>query len=263
MRKLTLVTTATLATLIVGGTVVNAATYEDALHAKSEATIKFTKDTGKPDPENPGEVPDPENPGEIVTPPEENQNAGDLVITYASDLDFGTHEEGKSWEWFAKADKVQVTGEDNNKTDKYVTPFVSIKDFQGASRKGWTLTATLDENFTSTKSNELKGAELSYLNMTSTAPTGAQSPRTAPEVTTGEVKLTKGVAQPIAFGDTTKGYGKHSIALGSLQADEAGKISADSVTNGVKLTTTNKSQPLDEEYKTTITYELKAEPIKS
>lgn len=243
MKAFSLVTTATLVALMVGGTVTNAATYPSATQATTDGTIKFTKNLTPPE-----QIPDPEKPGETVKPEKPgNQNDGDLMITYVSDLNFGTHKEGESWEWFAKADK--MTG------DKYVTPFVSVKDNQGPNRNGWTLTATLDKNFISTDGNELRGAKLLYSNMSSKAPEGAQSPKTAPTVASGEKELTKGVAVQIASADATNGLGLHSIALGNLD-----KRAEDGVTNGVKLTTTNKTQPLDKEYQTSITYELIAEP---
>lgn len=149
---------ALLATTLSSGGSVFAADYTDATTAKTDAIIQFEKDE---DPTNPV---DPTNP-----------TGGELMINYASKLDFGTHKKTETT-FHSKADEMK----DGSK----VTPFVSVKDSRGTDRKGWSLTAKQDDAFKDSNGNELTGAELKLSNLFS-----GNGQVGAPAVSGGEIVL--------------------------------------------------------------------------
>lgn len=99
-----------------------------------EATITFLED------KDTGTIINPDNLGEEVIPVDPlNPNDAELMITYASNLNFGVQSK-QITSWPALADKVWV--DKNHMTTREVTPFVAAKDLQGPERKGWALAVT-------------------------------------------------------------------------------------------------------------------------
>ncbi|EME8125040.1 WxL domain-containing protein [Enterococcus faecium] len=223
---------ALLATTLSSGSSVFAADYTDATTAKTDAIIQFEKDE---DPTNPVDPGDPTNPVDPNDPT--NPTGGELMINYASKLDFGTHKKTET-SFNAKADEMK----DGTK----VTPFISVKDSRGTDRKGWSLTAKQDGAFKDSNGNELTGAELKLSNLFS-----GNGQVGAPSVTGGEIVLND-TDQEIALADATSGTGVNSIGLGNLQADET--------TDGVQLNVPNSTIKNTDQYKTTVTYTLTADP---
>ncbi|MTD40215.1 hypothetical protein GIX45_16665 [Erwinia sp. CPCC 100877] len=242
---------ALLAPTMVGGSVAHAQNYTtdtDGAHATTDANITFDEDK---DPVLPV---DPDNPNHEVKPDNPNTGVGELMISYASNLDFGTGNKKSKGEFFANADNVKDT--DANKTPIKITPFVSIKDSRGADRKGWTLTATLDSDFkTADGKHNLKGATITLSGLYSGA--GSSTDPNAP-TTVGSVELVSlesgGGEQPIATASATSGVGRNSIGLGKLDPTT-------NKTKGVKLNVPN-SIIVEKgvEYKATVTYHLTEAP---
>ncbi|SPP29360.1 WxL domain-containing protein [Brochothrix thermosphacta] len=237
MKKISLVTAATLAALTVGGATVDAASYPNSTEAKTEAKIKFLEDTSV----TPVDPKDPTIPVDPVDPP--NPNVGELMITYASDLDFGDHEKMTN-NWKALGDEM--------KDGSFMAPFVSMKDSRGSEREGWSLQAKLDAPFTTSKGTELTGAELKYSNMTT-----ASTQTGAPTVVSGEVNVNQVSAQEIMSADVDQGVGNWAVGLGSLDGTDA-----KATTNGVALTAPTTTAKDTDTYKTTVTYTLVADPTK-
>ncbi|EME8160665.1 WxL domain-containing protein [Enterococcus faecium] len=207
--------------------------YSDSIHAKSEAIIQFEKDDSPVDPVDPDDPNVPVNP---VNPP--NKNGGELMITYASNLNFGTHKKTET-SFYAQGDEL--------KNGNKITPFVSIKDSRDNTRKGWSLTAKIDGDFADSSGNILKGAELHFSNLYS-----GNGQTNAPEVTQGDIVLNKN-DEEIAKAGVNNGVGLNSIGLGKLDTTT-------NTTNGVKLTVPGSIAKDTEEYKTTVTYTLTADP---
>ncbi|EKK0901670.1 WxL domain-containing protein, partial [Enterococcus faecalis] len=129
---------------------------EDGLSAKTNATVTFEAD------EDTGTIVDPDDPnggdGGVDPVDPSNPEGAELMISYASNLNFGTQsKQGTSWN--ALADKVYKTDENGEKVEAEATPFVATKDSRGASREGWTLTVKQDGAFKD-GDDELKGAEI-------------------------------------------------------------------------------------------------------
>ncbi|EME7219334.1 WxL domain-containing protein [Enterococcus faecium] len=223
---------ALLATTLSSGSSVFAADYTDATTAKTDASIQFDKDEDPTDPVDPS---DPNIPVEPTDPT--NPHGGELMIVYASKLDFGTH---KKLETAFNANADVMTNGDK------ITPFVSVKDSRGTDRKGWSLTAKQDGAFKDSNGNELTGAELKLSNLFS-----GNGQVGAPSVTGGEIVLND-TDQEIAFADATTGSATNSIGLGKLQADET--------TDGVQLNVPKSTVKNTDQYKTTVTYTLTADP---
>lgn len=243
MKIKTLLLSATLLAATVGGSATSyAATYPDATHGKSDAAVEFKADTDPGGPVNPTDPTDPVDPVDPTNP-----NGGELMITYASNLDFGI--QGKlGTEFFAKADKINKDDGSGGVVEENITPFISIKDARGTDRKGWTLTAKLDDVFKDTKGNELTGAELILSNLFS-----GSGQNGAPVTTTGDITLSTTDA-PIATADATQGVGNWAVGLGTLQGTKL------DTTNGVKLSIPGTSIKNNGVYKTTVTYTLTAQP---
>ena len=145
-----------LATATISATEVSAQEYEDATTAKVNSSITFLVDDNPDNPVIPDDPNDPDNPVIPDDPNDPNINGGELMITYASNLNFGDQEKsGTSWN--ALADTV------NGGTA--ITPFVGTKDSRGTDRKGWVLTAKQDDSFKDAEGNELSGAELTFSNL--------------------------------------------------------------------------------------------------
>ena len=222
-----------LATATISATEVSAQEYEDATTAKVNSSITFLVDDN---PDNPVDPNDPDNPVIPDDPNDPNINGGELMITYASNLNFGDQEKsGTSWN--ALADTV------NGGTA--ITPFVGTKDSRGTDRKGWVLTAKQDDSFKDAEGNELSGAELTFNNLFYADKEGA------PEVAPGEVTLNS-APQDIATANSIQGVGSWSVGLGNLEED--------GTTNGVTLSVPATTAKNTGSYTTTVTWELTADP---
>lgn len=208
-----------------------AAEYPDSEHANTTAEIAFEKDdsTELPvDPDDPDKPIDPDEPG--------NGNGSELMISYASNLQFGQQKKSDST-FYAQGDKM--------KDGSFKTPFVSTKDSRGTERKGWSLTAALSKGFTDAENNELKGAELSLSNLYYADVEGA------PTANTGNVVLGT-EAQEVASADSKTGIGSWSVGLGKLDAEK-------NTTNGVKLSIPQTTAKNTATYTAEVTWELTAD----
>lgn len=238
---------AVLAMLSAGG--VSAATtalaqdYEkDGLSAKTNATVTFEAD------EDTGTIVDPDDPdGGGVDPVDpSNPEGAELMISYASNLNFGTQsKQGTSWN--ALADKVKKTDENGEKVEAEATPFVATKDSRGASRKGWSLTVKQDGAFKD-GDDELKGAEIVLSGLQYGGDQGAPKPKTEAITVSNEAK-------EVSNAGVDEGIGAWSLALGSLQGEEGAQT-----TSGVTLNVPSTSAKNTGTYSTTVTWELTADP---
>lgn len=220
-----------LATVASNVTPAFAADYTNATHANTTAGLEFEKDDS---PVNPT---DPDNPGENIDPDKPvNPDGAELMINYASDLQFGKQQKNGT-SFFAQGDKM--------KDGSFKTPFVSTKDSRGTEREGWTLTAALSKGFTDGEDNALKGAELSFSNMYYGEAVGA------PTATAGKVVLGT-EAQEVSKATTTSGIGSWSLGLGKLDAEK-------NVTNGVELSVPSSSAKNTGTYTAEVTWELTAD----
>lgn len=221
-------------TSLVGGTMTTFAEEPNGKTATTKGEITFVAD------EDGGQPVDPEDPNKPVDPSKPiNPGKGELMITYASDFNFGTQKKGET-SWQAQADKM--------KNDELITPFVSTKDTRGTDRQGWSLTAALSKGFEDGQENELKGAELSLSNMFY-----SDKELNAPTASTETLTL-NATGQEVAKADGTTGIGNWSVGLGKLQADNT--------TNGVTLNVPEKSAKNTATYTAEVTWELTADPTK-
>ena len=263
LLKSTLVLTSIVTTgaILSSASIANAdgTSYKDALNAKTTSDLTFIKSDAPTPPTPPGPKPEPEpEPGEDPKPdpnPQPNPQGGELMLSYASNLNFGTQLKSDT-DFFAKADK------GSNGTE--FLPFIGVEDNRGSERKGWKLTAKQDTPFNSTKDNkkQLDGATITFSNLFYDDKAGA------PKAASGDVVLTS-EANDLATADTTTGIGRWSLGLGKLEegivsytADKDGKMTPVKglVTKGVKLSIPNTSVKESDTYTTTITYELIADP---
>ncbi|EPD1725703.1 WxL domain-containing protein [Enterococcus faecalis] len=224
---------------------------EDGLSAKTNATVTFEAD------EDTGTIVDPDDGDEDgggIDPVDPNENGAELMISYASNLNFGTQsKQGTSWN--ALADKVyktdaegnHVVDEDGEKELKEATPFVATKDSRGASRKGWSLTVKQDGAFKD-GDDELKGAEIVLSGLRYGGEHGAPTPK-------AEAITVSDEAKEVSNASTDEGIGAWSLALGKLQGEEGSQT-----TNGVTLNVPSTSAKNTGEYSTTVTWELTADP---
>ncbi|HHZ8017998.1 TPA: WxL domain-containing protein [Enterococcus faecalis] len=221
--------------------------YKDETTAKTKAEITFLED------DDTGNIVDPDNPGDGdgngggVDPVDpSNPNGAELMISYASNLNFGTQKKSAT-SWNALADKVYAN-EAQTET-REVTPFVATKDSRGTSRKGWSLQAKQDDVFKDGSGAVLVGAELSLSNLRYADKNGA------PNATEGKIVLGE-EAKEISLAGTDEGIGAWSLALGELgEAGAQGRT-----TNGVTLSVPSTSAKNTGTYSTTVTWELSADP---
>lgn len=234
--------------------IVNAdATSTDATHVTSKGSIQFSDDKT---PVNPV---DPDNPDTPVVPVNPiNPNGAELMITYASDINFGTQSKSAGNSWNAYADKVKApTKEDANAT-KDVVPFVSVKDSRGTDRKGWKLTVKQDDDFKNGNA-VLAGATLKFSGLRYAD--GDLMPTAVPSTIT----LTK-EAQNVATADATHGSGNTSLALGTLKEEteksydkEGNEVNTKvNKTAGINLSVPTGTVINTGTYTTSVTYELTA-----
>lgn len=232
-----------LGSVIGGATTALAAEYDGAEKATSEATITFIKDE---DSVNPVDPDDPDNPIDPVDPI--NPEGAELMISYASNFNFGEQEKNGST-WNALADKVYT---DETKTEtKEVVPFVATKDNRGTDRNGWTLTVKQDGDFKDANDNVLKGAELTLSGLRYASTTNA------PSITPNTVTLTN-TATEVAISDENTGVGNWSLALGTLEGEEGSQT-----TSGVTLSVPKTTVKNTGTYSTSVTWELAADPAAS
>lgn len=231
--------------------------YEGALSAETEAKVTFLED------DETGNIVDPDDPdggdedgnGGVDPVDPTNPNGAELMISYASNLNFGTQSKSAT-SWNALADKVWAN-EEHTET-KEVTPFVATKDSRGTSRKGWVLTAKQDAPF---KNGEdiLKGAEINLSGLRYAGVTGA------PEASFDENGITLGdEPKQISIAGEETGIGAWSLALGSLDGSVEQGEGEDKVTNqttsGITLSVPSTSAKNTGTYSTTVTWELAADP---
>ncbi|WP_242366054.1 WxL domain-containing protein [Enterococcus faecalis] len=223
-----------------GGVVSFAAEYPSPTKAKTDAAITFEKGE---DPDKPVDPEDPDKPVDPVDPI--NPNGDELMLTYVSNFNFGSQKKTDS-KWQALADRVYT---DTSKSDtREVVPFVATKDVRGTDRKGWVITARLESAFKDSNGNELKGAEMNLSNMNYIKEEGA------PLIVNEKVTLST-EAQEISKATSENGVGNWSLALGQLQGTEGSKT-----TNGVELNVPTTSTKNATTYKTSIIWELTADP---
>lgn len=223
-------------TTILGGTTAFAANeegYTDATNVTSDGKITFSQDDDVVNPVDPNDPDTPINPVDPVNP-----NGAELMINYASNLNFG--EQAKSGNsWNALADNLVGGGT--------IAPFISTKDSRGTDRTAWTLTVKQDGEFKDSNENVLRGAELTYTNLFYADREGA------PTAKTGDITLST-IAQELSSASETTGIGNWSLGLGELQED--------GTTTGVKLTVPQTSAKNTDTYTATVTYELTADATK-
>lgn len=226
------------------------ANYIDATTAETEAKITFLKDedTGNiVDPDNPDGGDEDGNGGGVDPVDPTNPNGAELMISYVSNLNFGTQSKSAT-SWNALADKVYAN-EAHTET-REVTPFVATKDSRGTSRKGWSLQAKQDGVFKDGSGAVLVGAELSLSNLRYANLKGA------PNASEGKIVLGE-EAKEISLAGTDEGIGAWSLALGSL-GEEPGEQGR--TTNGVTLSVPSTSAKNTGTYSTTVTWTLSADP---
>lgn len=231
----------------------DSATYTDATHVTTKGFIKFSDDNTPVNPVNPD---DPDVPVDPVDPI--NPNGAELMITYASNINFGTQSKSASNSWNAYADKIKAPTEDDANATKDIVPFVSVKDSRGTDRKGWSLTVKQDGDF---KNGDavLTGAILKYSGLR------YAEGDMEPNATAGDITLSKD-AQAIATADATHGAGNSSLALGTLKEETEKSYDQDGKEVDTKVNKTagiNLSVPAGTvintgTYTTSVTYELTA-----
>ena len=224
--------------------------YSSAIQAKTQSDLTFIKSDTPTPPLPPGPQP---NPAPNPTP---NPNRGELLLSYAPNLKFGTQVKTDTT-FFAKADI------DSNGIE--FLPFIGVQDNRGSERKGWKLTAKLDSPFQSTKDSkkQLAGAVVTFSNLFFDDKAGA------PKAVSDDVILSSD-AKDLATADTTTGVGTWSLGLGSkleegvvdYTVDKEGKTTPvkGKVTQGVTLSIPSTSVKDSDTYTTTITYDLISDP---
>lgn len=213
-----------------------------------QTTITFLED------KDTGNIIDPDNPENGVEPVEPvNPYGAELMISYASNLNFGTHKAKTATSFNALADNVWAN-EEHTITRK-VTPFVAIKDTRGANRKGWVLTAKQDGEFEGENKQPLKGAEISFSNF------GYPKLVGAPVINSNEVVLNH-EAKELAKADNQQGIGAWTLKLGTLDKEIAQGEENEmyQTTSGVKLSIPANSQIDTQMYSTSVTWELAVDP---
>ncbi|EKB7620666.1 WxL domain-containing protein [Enterococcus faecalis] len=261
-KKQLFASAAVLAMLSAGGastaTTVLAADYgEDGLSASTEAKVTFLED------DDTGTIIDPDNPdggdgdgdGGVDPVDPTNPNGAELMISYASNLNFGVQsKQGTSWH--ALADKVWDDKE--AETTREVTPFVATKDSRGTDRKGWALTAKQDGDFKDGAGEVLKGAEISLSGLRYAELDGAPKPVAAEKIVLGTE------AQDVSTAGADEGIGAWSLAFGqldgSVEQGEEGAEETVKTTSGITLSVPSTSAKNTGTYSTTVTWELVADP---
>lgn len=224
---------------------------EQATKVSKKGSITFKDDN---QPVNPVDPVDPDVPVDPVNPI--NPSGAELMITYASNLDFGNQLKTQN-NWHALADTVKISA--SSDSTRSIVPFVSVKDSRGTERKGWVLEATKDDDFKDEDGNILPGASLTLSNL------NYADRQNAPVATEGSVELNN-EAVVIAKADAEQGSGVSSLAFGQLQKEKE-KTRNDKVsrsdqlvdkTAGVTLSVLPGSIVNSKNYTTSITYELVA-----
>ncbi|MEB7428076.1 WxL domain-containing protein [Enterococcus faecalis] len=215
---------------------------------EKETKITFLEDNDT------GTIIDPEDPGNGVTPVDPvNPNGAELMISYASNLNFGVHKSKTGTSFNALADKVWA---DETQTEtREVTPFVATKDSRGVSREGWVLTARQENEFVGENKQPLKGAELSLSNLSYANLVGAPT-ATANKIVLGQE------AKEVAKAGMNQGIGAWSLAMGQLDSSvEQGEDKVMSkTTSGITLSLPANTVIDTQTYSTTVTWELATDP---
>ncbi|EOJ65471.1 WxL domain-containing protein [Enterococcus faecalis] len=235
--------------------------YED-IESKAVVTVKETQTTAFEketkitflEDNDTGTIVDPDNPDGGINPVDPiNPNGAELMISYASNLNFGLHKSKTGTSFNALADKVWV--DESHTETKEVTPFVATKDSRGASRKGWVLTARQENAFIGENQQPLKGAELSLSNLAYADLVGA------PTATTNKIVLNE-EAKEVAKAGINQGVGAWSLAMGQLDGSiEQGEDKVmNKTTSGITLSLPANTVIDTQTYSTTITWELATDP---
>lgn len=208
-----------------------------ATNVSKKGMITFREDN------NPSYPVDPEAPENPVIPQEPvNPNGAELMIIYASNLDFGKQSK-HDLEWNALTDKIK----DDSSSGQFrnVVPFVSVKDSRGSDRKGWKLEVKKDDEFKDEGGNILKGATLTYSNLHYSGQSNV------PEATPGDIQINRDAAV-IASANNTQGSGITSLALENIKKETTDQ------TSGVTLDVLPGTIINSKTYTSSITYELVA-----
>ncbi|HGW2901599.1 TPA: WxL domain-containing protein, partial [Enterococcus faecalis] len=180
----------------------------------------------------------------------------ELMISYASNLNFGAHKSKTATSFNALADKVYADAE--HTTTKEVTPFVATKDSRGTDRKGWSLQAKLDDAFKDGSGAVLEGAELSLSQLRYANVEGA------PTVSAAEKLVVDQEGVEVSNAGKEQGIGAWSLALGQLDGDvkqgEEDNEETFKTTSGVTLSVPSTTSKNTSTYSTTVTWELIADP---
>ncbi|OTP19983.1 WxL domain-containing protein [Enterococcus mundtii] len=236
MKKIVMMGTVLMGTVL-GGEIVRAVDYESATKATSNGQIVVLENDDN------NHIPDPEDPDKPVEPEVPvNPNPGQLKINYVSDFDFGNQKN--------TSQAVSINAEldtlfDANGEELHRVPFIATEDLRGTERTGWELRVSQPTNFMDSNGNELAGATISLNNLHYT------NEINTPTVTNGELVINQ-EEQTIVRADKTQGMGAWSLALG--KANNEGKT--DGVTLNIPANTTKNNTT----YKTSIVWELIAEP---
>ncbi|HBI1784205.1 TPA: WxL domain-containing protein [Enterococcus faecalis] len=226
--------------------------------ATTQATVTFLED------DETGTIVDPDNPdggdedgnGGVDPVDPTNPNGAELMISYASNLNFGAHKSKTATSFNALADKVYADAE--HTTTKEVTPFVATKDSRGTDRKGWSLQAKLDDAFKDGSGAVLEGAELSLSQLRYANVEGA------PTVSAAEKLVVDQEGVEVSNAGKEQGIGAWSLALGQLDGEvkqgEEDNEETFKTTSGVTLSVPSTTSKNTSTYSTTVTWELVADP---
>uniref|UniRef100_UPI00163CC2D3 bacterial Ig-like domain-containing protein n=3 Tax=Enterococcus faecalis TaxID=1351 RepID=UPI00163CC2D3 len=235
--------------------------YED-IESKAIVTVKETQTTAFEketkitflEDNETGTIIDPEDPNGKVDPVDPtNPNGAELMITYASNLNFGLHKAKTATTFNALADKVWV--DETHTETREVTPFVATKDSRGATREGWVLTARQESEFIGANNQPLKGAELSLSKLSYADLVGA------PVANVNKIVLSQ-EAKDVAKAGKNQGVGAWTLAMGQLDRSiEQGEDKTTSkTTSGITLSLPANTVIDTQTYATTITWELATDP---
>ncbi|WP_088809378.1 MULTISPECIES: WxL domain-containing protein [Listeria] len=235
---------------LVASAVLTTAIFSESIHVlavdggsiTSDADLTYEKNTSTTnpiDPTEPGNVitPDPDNPGQPGT-------AGPLSIDFASNLRFGLQKmSGKQETYYAHLTKVVETA---TGAKKEVPNYVQVTDNRG-SNGGWHLTVKQNGQLMN-GANALEGAQISLLNSTLVTLHDGNVPTANTLITLDPVS---GDAVEIVNAQAGTGSGTWANLFGKDVSEAA---------TSVKLVVPGKTQKVEGQYKTTLTFELVDSP---
>lgn len=221
MKKITLLGTLLVSTILLGGTVVAFADGEATplpAGSKATATIEAADET---DPETPT---DPTDPGQELVPPiDGSASKGPLRMDFVPNLDFGSFKnQSAQIEQPALYNKISALQEDQTTVEKFVKNYVQVTDIRG-TKEGWKLSVAGSDlkNTDQGSTNVLTGSKIviskldaSSINFNGELTTGldAISPIVAKE--TVEIEL-GGTEQALMTAAEGAGYNSWFMTLGA------------------------------------------------